>query len=211
MALGDLAKLSYRERCAYYENANAQLTSDAQANNLARVRWLKAMTAACGPFPRVLDIGCNDGFATRWMIDDDACELLVGLDLNERALKIAMEARDAYPCPQKAIYLKQDYRDFRDRDFDAVVNFELLEHFTEDEGAHLLQFSHDALKPGGIGFLNTPNIRGAWGETNPDECHLKLYGLDSLCALFDRVLGIRPQFHDYMPSGPFLSCYWSKQ
>ena len=186
--LGAWAELTREERMEKIRTHRCNPTPDALTVRLLRIVWLHHVHhtfKVSSPWKRVLDIGCHDGFATRWMVDEPNIEKLVGIDLCEHAVCWANELIKTRKHPEKATYELGDWMKAEiDEPFDAVVCFELLEHLDNDEIEELFFFIDRAVSPGGVLLLTTPNIDGPVGKSNPDEQHINLFSPERLEATF---------------------------
>ena len=69
--------------------------------------------------------------------------------------------------------------------WDVVSAFDMLEHFSKDDGFQLLREIRRVLKPGGACFLKLPNAASPWGHeiTASDLTHEASYSPHSLMQL----------------------------
>lgn len=191
MALGDWKHLSRKQRLEKIKVHGCVPTPDPLALRLLRVLWLHHIHYAFGlfdPWKRVLDIGCHDGFVTRWLVDEPSVETLVGIDICEQSIVWAQELVKVRAHPEKAHYIHDDWmtnKEVRELElFDAIVCFELIEHLDLEETTALFKFIDEHLELGGGALITTPNIEGPVGETNADEQHINLFSLKRLEAWF---------------------------
>jgi len=209
--LGAMSSLSAEERLQYYrDHLCKHPTSNFHARRFSRVRWLMEESMK-QRFTTFLDIGCHDGFVTRWMVDEPGFQELVALDPSIDAIRCAYEALKETRCPEKAVYLSVPYEHFKPpRMFSGISAFELLEHFTMPEGVELLRYVHEYLEPGGRAYICTPNIEGEWGRTNPDPHHLTLYDAETLHDLIEATVGEELVWHQLEQRCPYLMVKWQK-
>lgn len=188
--LGAFAKMSKSERLAWYGQHECHPTSDISAARLQRVQWLKQHNSDI-PFIRVLDIGCHDGFVTRWLLNDlwDECQVVIGVDPCEAAITLAETQLDKVDHPEKAKYIVGSFEDFENGSeaYDVVVAFEFIEHITPEDVDKLLTIMDSHLAPGGRAFITTPDIDGPFGRTNPDPGHINLYSKERFLELIEKV------------------------
>lgn len=107
---------------------------------------IESITGTCG---RILDIGCSIGHflkvakARSWNV--------LGLEVNERALK---HAREVWDIPVEAKLL--DEANFEDCSFDAVTLWGVIEHLKDP--LDVMQEIFRVLRPGGAVLIFCPNI-----------------------------------------------------
>lgn len=110
-----------------------------------------------GPGQRLLDVGCGNGDYLRNA--GDAGWQAVGIDADEKAVEVARQ--QGLEARLGGIELFAGQADC----FDAITLSHVLEHLHDP--AMFLRAVHRLLKPGGVVFVDTPNIesRGArrWG------------------------------------------------
>lgn len=195
--LGEFNSMTKAEREAWYKEHKCHPTDDGRAAHLKRVQLLKRANSL-KPIKKILDIGCHDGFTTRWLLGFlwDEFEKLVAFDPSEHAIQCAKDQLATVTHPEKAEYLCGVFDDFKfDEDFDVVVAFELIEHLDPADATKLLKYMWNLLPIGGRAFLSTPDIDGRWGKTNPDPSHINLFDSDRLHSLIFKTLGVRPIIH----------------
>jgi len=109
------------------------------------------------PGQRLLDVGCGNGDYLRHA--GDAGWQAVGIDADEKAVDVAR--RRGLDARLGGIELFADEAEC----FDAVTLSHVLEHLHDP--ARLLRAAHRLLKPGGVVFIDTPNIQSCgarrWG------------------------------------------------
>lgn len=191
MSLGEMANVSREERDKFYrEVENYHPTNTESAFRLPRVQWIHQVNAR-RPFKRVLDLCCNDGFSTRFLLDSPFLESLVGIDLNTLAIQGAKELKRDHHFPELASYYAASVFDFSyTNEFDTVVCFESLEHFEEQDARKLLRTIDSALETGGRAFMSTPHVDGIWGKTNPDPTHIFLLSDSEVAELMEDELSV---------------------
>ena len=174
----DMSTLEKREE--WYRTHECHPTSLEIANTIGRVQWLQLEDRE-RPFRRVLDIGCHDGFSTRWLLASPSLTYLLGVDLCESAITAAREL--AHGAPRNV----WDYREIGFNEiphkpgrFDVVVGFELIEHLEDEDARELVRVMHAQLCVGGRGYITTPHIDGPYGRSNPDPGHINLFDTEGL-------------------------------
>lgn len=187
----DMSTLEKREE--WYQNHECHPTSLKIADTLERVQWLQAEYQA-DPFRRVLDIGCHDGFSTRWLLRTQHLSYLLGVDLCESAIATARTLAKGAPHPDRADYRELNFKEIPHKPgrFDVVVGFELIEHLENEDAREFLQIMHKHLCPGGRAFVTTPHIDGPYGRSNPDPAHINLFTASRLAAMIESELDVLP-------------------
>ena len=194
-----LGDVSVEERDAFYENGECVPTSCKRALALPRVQWIRRENHA-RPFRRVIELGCHDGFSTRWLLNSPHLDQLVGVELCKQAFDYAEEFKESKHFPELATYIHGSIFDLDteltnagidrlDDGFDVVVVFELIEHFQPEESRKLLQIAHNLLSRGGRCFLTTPHEDGPFGKSNPDPSHIHFFNETSLAQWIEEETG----------------------
>lgn len=223
--------MTMAERRALYSKHRHPPTTDREARNLERVLWLFREMPRIKP-KNVLDVGCESGFITRWLVDEPYLTGgesvlggygLVGIDPCEFSIEHAKSMAKKRANPNKAWYQVMGWEEFDfggpvaggraplppDSLFDAVVCFEVIEHFHLEEGLLLLNTLHKKLNPGGTAFLCTPSATGRYGLKNPDPWHLKIYDWLELSKLIKELTGVTPVPDSSDPD--FIMMKWRRE
>jgi 2-polyprenyl-3-methyl-5-hydroxy-6-metoxy-1,4-benzoquinol methylase len=214
--------MTMAERRALYSKHRHPPTTDREARNLERVLWLFREMPRIKP-KYVLDVGCESGFITRWMVDEPYVKGVYGLDPCEFSIEQAKNLVKKRANPDKAFYEVKGWEDdplyllntpadgtkeTLVHGYDAVVCFECIEHFLPEEGRQMLSKVNILLNKGGTAFLCTPSANGRYGLKNPDPWHLKIYAQDELGKLVKEVTGAAPEFEGGDPD--FTMLKWKK-
>jgi 2-polyprenyl-3-methyl-5-hydroxy-6-metoxy-1,4-benzoquinol methylase len=216
--------MTMAERRALYSKHRHPPTTDREARNLERVLWLFREMPRIKP-AHVLDVGCESGFITRWMVDEPyLCKAhgLVGIDPCEFSIEHADRLVKKRGNPIGACYKVMGWEELKppvyskdggvaaptDWLFNAIVCFEVIEHFLPEEGKQLIEKIHSMLAYGGTAFLCTPSATGRYGLSNPDPWHLKIYTLDELGKLVKEITGAEPVADNSDPD--FIMLKWRK-
>lgn len=206
------------ERRALYSKHKNAPSTDREARRLERVLWLYREMPRLKP-AHVIDIGCESGFISRWMVDEPYVQEVYGIDPSEFSIVQAKELIKKRANPEKARYevagweeLNPDNRgpDRRIPEglFDASICFECIEHFLPEEGVLLIQKINSIIRQGGTSFMCTPKADGRYGLSNPDPWHLKIYTNAELADLVKRVTGADVSFEE---SDSYCTLFrWSK-
>lgn len=120
----------------------------AEAHGRAIATLLKREVARSGD---ILDYGCGTGGLIDHLLRDGF--RVAGLDFSPQSVeKVSDRFLDRDGFLGAALP-----HDFAERQFDAVVCSEVVEHLYDPELSATLAQIHDLLKPGGLLFLTTPN------------------------------------------------------
>ncbi len=102
--------MTMTERRALYSKHRHPPTTDREARNLERVLWLFREIPGLKP-TTVLDIGCESGFITRWVVDEPYVQVLFGIDPCEFSIEHAKNLVKKRANPNKAIYEVRGWED----------------------------------------------------------------------------------------------------
>ena len=112
----------------------------------------------CEPFivgKSVLDAACGNGFGARLMAEAGAKQI-DAIDISPEAIAMAQQH---YPHLNVRFEVGDLLSLTVTNHYDVAVSFETIEHIVETE--RYLQVMHNALKPGGLFFVSTPNRKVA--------------------------------------------------
>lgn len=115
--------------------------------------------AACQPSHRFLELGCGTGQFLAYLAAKGAAHV-VGIDHDPLLAQVIPEA--AKPFFQQGDILKR-IEDESLGLFDRILLFDVLEHFSPDDGCALLKAARHRLAPGGLVVLKVPNAASPWG------------------------------------------------
>lgn len=210
--LGEFATLTKEEREAFYKQRICVPTPSEHAHLIERVQVVQGYISLEG-YRSVLDVGCHDGFTTRWLASEPYdIDRVVGIDLCEEAIKHARELGAEEDYPERLTYHLMSWEAYDKEnpteEFDAVIGFELLEHFPEEEGRALVRFMHKHMAPGGRAFMSTPDPAGQWGTCNPEREHIRLYTAEEMAQLIFAETGVTPTIA--RTPGHLFIATWSK-
>lgn len=119
----------------------------------------------------VLDLCCLDGFASLTLANKLGVEVH-GYDLSKPGIDLANERAKKYGL--HADYIQEAIEDLEfPKPYDLVLLFEAIEHFTDPD--KVMAVIKRFLKPGGTLLVTTPDAEGAFGFSNNDTCHLRIY------------------------------------
>lgn len=126
----------------------------------------------------VLDLGCNNGYGTRYLMD--ACREIVGLDVSESAIS---DGRRMYDADGLRLERYDGIRiPFADQTFDRVVSLQVIEHIDMDLFTNFMAETCRVLRPDGLAVFTTPNagVRLLPGAGPWNEFHAREYTRDQL-------------------------------
>lgn len=115
--------------------------------------------ASCEVSRRFLELGCGTGLFLAYLADKGVKDA-VGIDHDPELAKVVPDA--AKPFFRQGDILKALEGDELGA-FDRVFLFDVLEHFTPEEGLRLLEAVRRHLKPGGLLLVKVPNAASPWG------------------------------------------------
>jgi 2-polyprenyl-3-methyl-5-hydroxy-6-metoxy-1,4-benzoquinol methylase len=102
---------------------------------------------------KILDMGCGSGSLLS-ALNLAGFTATLGIDVSPEQVALAHEL--GVPGVKQGDVLEV-LRNSRGQ-FDVITGMDIIEHFTKNELVTLLQAAHEALKPGGIIILRTPNM-----------------------------------------------------
>lgn len=125
----------------------------------------------------VLDLGCSTGYGAECLATRGASFVVAG----DREREALFYAKKRYPSG-KIAFLNVDALalPFKDRSFDVVVCFEVIEHLAAAEP--LLSECHRVLKEAGLFICSTPNK----AVSIPWKFHIREYSAPELRSLLER-------------------------
>ncbi len=211
-----LGTATQEERDQFYAESKCVPTTCERALGLPRVRWLQKANAA-KPFRNVVDLGCHDGFSSRWLLNSPHLDTLTGVDLCEEAVSHANRMKEDKIFPELGTYYCDSIFAFEEPElniapsvcaFDAVVCFELIEHFPPEESRRLLRLVHKLLSEGGRAFLTTPHVDGPFGKNNPDPAHIHFFDEEKIAQWIKEETGAEAEVVNIQG---ILHALWKKE
>ena len=153
---------TYRERI-YGHYSSEKMASWRDYNEEGYRRWaLAAEVRLKGWLPKnknaaCLDLGCGPGNML-YLLSKEGYKNNCGVDVSPEQIVVAKRINPNVICADVKDYLGR----FREN-FDLITAFDLVEHFQKEELLDLLKTIKEALKPGGILIIQTPNAESPWG------------------------------------------------
>lgn len=137
---------------------------------LHSLSYYKFAAKLIGSNKRVLDIGCNEGLGS-WLIAKE-CGFCYGMDFDGEAIQTAQKNfKD--PSIQFGC---EDFLEAKPGNWDAVVNFDVIEHIYPEHAKHFLQNIVNNLKETGIAVIGTPSeISNQFASPITRKGHVNLY------------------------------------
>lgn len=147
----------YRERIyAEYRRASDRTPATEAAGFLSRAPYLRAVIRKHLPEDRsasMLDLGCGTG-ALLYFVREAGYMNVAGVDRSPQ--QVAEAARLGIPGVTEGDLL-ETLRALPEASQDAVLAFDVIEHFTREELLALVDEVHRVLKPGGRWVIHTVN------------------------------------------------------
>jgi 2-polyprenyl-3-methyl-5-hydroxy-6-metoxy-1,4-benzoquinol methylase len=111
-----------------------------------------------GPGKRILDVGCDWGYACMAMARAGAEAR--GIDIDKNSVEFGLRLAAANGIEVHLQYAHARALPFPDAHFDAVVAIETIEHVQVADRPRVFAEMNRVLKPNGVVVLSTPNPRG---------------------------------------------------
>ncbi|MEM7576701.1 MAG: class I SAM-dependent methyltransferase [Planctomycetota bacterium] len=128
---------------------------------------------------RVLDVGCGEGIGTYLVAKE--CGFARGVDFDQDLIDTARRnwvERDPSPICE---FAAKDFLLEPQADFDAVINFDVIEHIQPANAAGFIAGMAANLKPSGLAVVGTPNVTSAQHASAVTNAgHVNLYEAERL-------------------------------
>lgn len=115
------------------------------------LRWLPESAA-------IVELGCGHGRMLNYLHQKGFTNVK-GIDISQEQVNLAL--RDALDAEHADVF---EYLDRVPSSLDAVIAIDFVEHFTKEELLRMFQSLHDAMKPGAVLLLQTPNGEGLFSR-----------------------------------------------
>ncbi len=137
--------------------------------------YYKFAAKMIGRNQRVLDVGCGEGMGT-WLLAKE-CGHARGVDLDTEAIAVAqgnwIDPRIEFACT--------DFLTEKPGEWDAVVNFDVIEHILPENVGAFWKGIADNLTPYGVAVIGTPNLTGqVYASEVAKAGHVNVYAADRL-------------------------------
>lgn len=129
---------------------------------------------------KILEIGCGPGFFLEYL-QKRGFKNTLGIDFSEEQVAFAAQRGVNVITGNALEFLKA-----RKNEFDIIIAFDFIEHFSKDELITLSRDILSALTPGGMLLLHTPNAQGFFPNRiiNGDLTHMTIFNPNSIVQLF---------------------------
>ena len=119
----------------------------------------KLIHANSGGDSRVLDVGCGEGIGTYLVAKE--CGFARGVDFDADLIATAqrnwVEQQDEPICE----FAAKDFLEEPQADFNAVINFDVIEHIQPNNAERFIVGMAENLKDHGVAVVGTPNVTSA--------------------------------------------------
>jgi 2-polyprenyl-3-methyl-5-hydroxy-6-metoxy-1,4-benzoquinol methylase len=156
---------------------------------------------------QMLEVGAGAGTITRMLAERYPSSRLVALEPAPNMV----ESLTAYAALSDRVTVHQetlaDYIRRGERDFDAVLYLNVLEHIEDD--ARELRLAAEVLRPGGSLLVFGPALEALYSDLDYKAGHYRRYALAHLCRLTESAgLAVeRARYFDILGVGPYYVVY----
>jgi len=145
---------------------------------LHSLSYYKFAAKLIGEDKKVLDIGCNEGIGTYVLAKE--CGYAKGVDFDKEAIKIANKN---FPEPNLSFEVKDVLIKRENTQYDAVVNFDVIEHIYPENVANFFDSIKEALTATGLAVIGTPSkISQEYASEVSKKGHVNIYSPNRLIA-----------------------------
>jgi len=141
---------------AYKEDLQDHIINRIESDRRRIIPWLNNSMPLKGK--KILEIGCGTGSSSMALAEQGA--KVIGIDLDEGALKVAEDRQKAYNLDVEFYFLNavEAHEKFKDEKFDMIIFFATLEHMIHEERLDAMASTWNMLNEGGMWVvLETPN------------------------------------------------------
>lgn len=174
-------------------------------------KFAAKLIAANTPKPaRVLDVGCGEGIGTYLVAKE--CGFARGVDFDADLIATADKnwvQNDNEPVCE---FAAKDFLEEPQADFDAVINFDVIEHIQPDNAERFIAGMAANLRDHGLAIVGTPNVTSAqYASAVTNAGHVNLYDgnrlHDEMSAHFSRVFMFGAN-DELVHTGYFPMCHY---
>lgn len=149
---------------------------------LHAMSYYKFAAKLIGPKKRVLDVGCNEGLGT-WVLAKE-CGFAKGVDFDQEAIACAQKN---YQTPQVAFEVVDVLQNKEKETWDAVVNFDVIEHIYPEHEKDFMQSLKDQLTDTGVCIIGTPSlISQQFASPIAKKGHVNIYSPEKLLQMMQQ-------------------------
>lgn len=137
--------------------------------------YYKFASTMIGKNKRVLDVGCSEGLGT-WLLSKE-CGFAKGIDLDEEAINIAKSNWQ----DENIEFIYGDFLKYSTAKWDAVVNFDVVEHIFPENTSLFFERIVDNLTHDGIAIIGTPSLESQQYASEVSKAgHVNVYSYERL-------------------------------
>lgn len=148
-----------------------------RARNGVIATAVRRLLPELGPSPRLLEVGCGNGYVLKMLREICPGAKLTGMDLFQEGLEHARQRCHCTLVPGDILNAP-----FADGSFDLIGMFDVLEHLPDDRRA--LGALWSLLAPGGGVVLTVPACRALWSYFDEIGGHYRRYERAGLASRF---------------------------
>lgn len=138
--------------------------------------YYKFAAKLIGNSKRVLELGCNEGLGT-WVVAKE-CGFAKGIDFDEEAI---VAAKKNFTGEQIEFSTEDVLQSTPAEEWDAVINFDVIEHILPENAEKFLSSMAAHLKPHGLAIVGTPSlISQQFASAFAQRGHINIYSHERL-------------------------------
>lgn len=142
---------------------------------LHAMAYYKFASKMIGSRKRVLDVGCNEGLGS-WLLAKE-CGYCLGMDFDEEAIICAKNNFN----DETIDFICSDFLAAAPSEWDAVVNFDVIEHILPDNAPLFFEKMAMNLNQHGIAIVGTPSkISQEFASAVSKQGHVNIYSYERL-------------------------------
>ncbi|MBM3208263.1 MAG: class I SAM-dependent methyltransferase [Chlamydiae bacterium] len=153
---------------------------------LHHMSYYKFAAKLIGNGKKVLDIGCNEGTGTYLLSKE--CGYAKGVDFDEEAIQ---SAKNNYESENICFSSENVLETQTNQQWDAVVNFDVIEHIFPENSDDFIKSMADSIKPEGMVVIGTPSlISQEFASEISKKGHVNIYSHERLEAQMRKFFDI---------------------